>query len=145
MKKALILLGLALLMFMASGCKKEDVYYSDNNLETIFYVEGQSNSQYPGEDVAIYLVKYDPEMTLPETELKKFGRKKRDYHPGKRVNVYYFANEIPNKERYEELGKKEKLTGMELKHFITLIDQEDRYSLSFQVDSAGKEEFIINN
>jgi hypothetical protein len=143
MKKVVILVGLVFLLMITAACKKENVYYSDDNFETVFYVDGQSNSQYPDEDVCIYLVKYNSDMSLPETELKKFGRTKRDYHPNERVNIYYFDTELPNSERYAELGKKEHLTGVELKHFINLIETEDRYRISFQVSSKGKEDFII--
>ncbi|MDP8232104.1 MAG: hypothetical protein P9L91_05480 [Candidatus Zophobacter franzmannii] len=144
MKKLMILVGLVLLVLLSGCAKKEDVYFYDENIETIYYAEGPSTLQYPDEDVCIYMIVYDTDMDQPQTTLKKLGRKKRDFHPGKRVNLYFFANALPNQEIYKELGEKSKLTNMDMKHFLNLIENEDRYKLALLISSKGKEDFIIN-
>ncbi len=142
--KRFLLLVIAVMILLAGCSKEEDVYYSDENLETPFYVHGISDHHYGGDETCIYLIEFDKEMDFPQTALKKFGRTKKEFNKEKRVHLYYYPNSLPNSQRYSELGKKSELTKEEMRKFIDIILEEDRYLYSQIFETEGRESFKTN-
>ncbi len=143
MKKLLLLVFVVMVLLV--GCsKKEDVYYSDDFVNTVYYVHGMSDYHYPGDEMYIYVFEYDGEKEFPQTTLKKFGREKHEFHSDARVHLYFYKNSVPNSTAYDELGKKSELSKEEMRKFIDVINSEDRFKYSQFFEPDGRESFKEN-